>query len=195
MLATHDVQEIAIQETLFQAPNIDMFRPLENESQYRPTVGLAITCFNRLLIVQTIKGENWILPQGGIKRTESPLTAAIREGNEEVGLKEMYFSFANGHARSILGQCMHHVPEERRVTGNCKKITFFSIPVKNPYWVTLGEENKDYAWVDSPDTLIEKIGQKANEHRKKFQITCDVVRILCQKGLLTWSCAPLELVH
>ncbi len=57
---------------------------------YRPCVGLVILNEDHKIFVgQRIdtKGDAWQMPQGGIDPGESPLEAALREMNEETGIK------------------------------------------------------------------------------------------------------------
>jgi putative (di)nucleoside polyphosphate hydrolase len=60
--------------------------------RYRPNVGLALFHKNGLVfLAKRIGAEGpyqWQMPQGGVDRGESPAEAALRELEEEIGVRE-----------------------------------------------------------------------------------------------------------
>jgi 8-oxo-dGTP pyrophosphatase MutT (NUDIX family) len=55
--------------------------------------GAIITCGDKLLLVQGRKTGKWSLPKGHAQNNESPLSCAIREVQEETGLRLNYYNF------------------------------------------------------------------------------------------------------
>ncbi|PZO54076.1 MAG: RNA pyrophosphohydrolase [Alphaproteobacteria bacterium] len=64
----------------------------KDPTRYRPNVGLALFHKNGLVFlakrIATEGPYQWQMPQGGVDRGEKPLEAAIRELEEEIGVRE-----------------------------------------------------------------------------------------------------------
>ena len=70
----------------------DVTESAEPHLDYRPGVGVVLINANGDVFVarrNDIEEENWQMPQGGIKRGESPREAALRELQEEIGTKNV----------------------------------------------------------------------------------------------------------
>lgn len=64
----------------------------QDPKRYRPNVGLALFHKNGLIFLGKRFGADgpyqWQMPQGGVDRGENPADAAIRELEEEIGVRE-----------------------------------------------------------------------------------------------------------
>jgi putative (di)nucleoside polyphosphate hydrolase len=70
----------------------DMADNAEPRSDYRPGVGMVLLNARGDVFLarrRDIEEENWQMPQGGIKRGESPREAAMRELQEEIGTQNV----------------------------------------------------------------------------------------------------------
>ena len=152
----------------------------------RPTIVLLIVHNDHVLFVRAANGCTWMLPQGGIEHHDGTLLgAAIREGFEELGLKEQYMLRFN---QTVLGECVNPIASERCVEYVNKHLFFILLPVKNHHWVTLNYENIEYAWVSSYGQLLSMRSALQKVMTVKFQATCEAIDEVFRRGLLSWSC-------
>ncbi len=61
-----------------------------HKKKYRPCVGIVLIQNGKIFAGQRLdyKSDAWQMPQGGIENNENPLDAAIRELEEETGIKK-----------------------------------------------------------------------------------------------------------
>ena len=61
-----------------------------HKKKYRPCVGIVLIQNGKIFSGQRLdyKSDAWQMPQGGIENNEKPLDAAIRELEEETGIKQ-----------------------------------------------------------------------------------------------------------
>ncbi len=151
----------------------------------RPTIVIVVVCDNKVLFVKPAKGDRWILPQGGISRSDFTLMgAALREGHQELGMqKELVLPTR----RIVLGECLNPIPSERGLGYTHKQLFFMLLPVRHRDWVKLNDENTRYDWVASRGHLMALWGKAAESMSVKLQATCEALRNVASVGLLSWA--------
>ena len=67
-----------------------MIKSKIHKKKYRPCVGIVLIQNGKIFSGQRLdyKSDAWQMPQGGIEFNENPLHAAIRELEEETGIKQ-----------------------------------------------------------------------------------------------------------
>ncbi|XP_062621406.1 bis(5'-nucleosyl)-tetraphosphatase [asymmetrical]-like [Saccostrea cucullata] len=118
-----------------------IFRRIEKEVQY--------------LLLQTSYGEHhWTPPKGHVDPGESELQTALRETEEEAGLKKEDFNMYENFQRTL----------NYEVRGKPKRVVYWLSELKNPSIpIKLSEEHIDYKWLNLPSAL------KYVEKYKDFQ--------------------------
>ncbi|XP_052717054.1 bis(5'-nucleosyl)-tetraphosphatase [asymmetrical]-like [Crassostrea angulata] len=108
-----------------------VFRRLGKEIQY--------------LLLQTSYGENhWSPPKGHVDPGETELQTALRETEEEAGLKESDFTMYTEFQRTL----------NYEVQGKPKRVVYWLSELKNPSTpVTLSDEHIDFKWLNLPQAL------------------------------------------
>ncbi|XP_061162698.1 bis(5'-nucleosyl)-tetraphosphatase [asymmetrical]-like [Saccostrea echinata] len=108
-----------------------IFRRIEKEIQY--------------LLLQTSYGEHhWTPPKGHVDPGESELQTALRETEEEAGLKKGDFHMYENFQRTL----------NYEVRGNPKRVVYWLSELKNPNIpIRLSDEHIDYKWLNLPSAL------------------------------------------
>lgn len=150
----------------------------------RPTVVLVVVHENRVLFVKPTKGDRWVLPQGGINRSDFTLMGAgLREGFQELGMQHELVLPTN---RKVLGACMNPMSPERNLDFTHKQLFFMLMPVRHREWVKLNLENSKYTWVGSWPQLWSLWGDAAQTMSVKLQATREALVKVFDAKLLSW---------
>ncbi|PIK59452.1 putative bis(5'-nucleosyl)-tetraphosphatase [Apostichopus japonicus] len=110
--------------TPLKAGGILIFRRMKNEVQY--------------LLLQTSYGEHhWTPPKGHVDPGEDFRTAALRETEEEAGLRESQFRLFD------FEKCLKY-----SVRGRAKEVVYWLAELKDPNTpVKLSDEHQDFKWL------------------------------------------------
>ncbi|XP_064621107.1 bis(5'-nucleosyl)-tetraphosphatase [asymmetrical]-like [Lineus longissimus] len=95
------------------------------------------------LQLQTSYGKHhWTPPKGHVDPGESELETAMRETEEEAGLKRNDYKVISGFKKTL-----HY-----HVGGNLKRVEYWLAELKNPETpVILSDEHQDYKWLEITD--------------------------------------------
>ncbi len=176
-------------QDVLQAPTFDLFQSRTTCAfKGRPTMSLLIIhrfrSTDRVVLLKTTKGGNWMFPQGEIiERDVTPYAALVRNGFDQFGLKDSHIQ-----TRAALGEFVNEMPEDRNVRR--KHVFVVGVRVSSMSWLTpRGKKyEKDPAWVEGAGELVEFT--KSNNRSCKFSAMCEAVDRAHKAGLLSWSCDP-----
>ncbi|CAD5120382.1 DgyrCDS8954 [Dimorphilus gyrociliatus] len=105
-----------------------IYRIIQNTRQY--------------LLLQTSYGKHhWTPPKGHVDPGESEMQTAIRETEEETGLKEEDYNLVEGLKREL-----HY-----EVNGRSKRVVYWIAQIKEGKEIKLSDEHIDYKWLNIKD--------------------------------------------
>lgn len=151
----------------------------------RPTVVLLVIREDAVLLVQPAKDperRTWIPPQGGITWMDALIQAIHRRAGVELQLPEERIV---KQKMRVLGEYVNPIPLERGQKFSQKLLIFIAVPIWGRPEIVLNGENRNHAWVKSPDYLETLMADTREKKREAVRAATNEAH---RHGLLSWSC-------
>lgn len=132
----------------------------------RSAVGVLIFKDEKLLVLEPTYKLNWLVPGGVIEKFESPLEAAIRECQEEIGIEVKIESFLCADFKrgdSITGDAIHYLFRAKLPKNFNIKVD--ESEIKQALWLSSDEALDKF---DSHLGLRVKVGLEAIKLNRSF---------------------------
>jgi 8-oxo-dGTP pyrophosphatase MutT (NUDIX family) len=124
---------------------------------------------NRILLMHHKKLDIWVQPGGHSDGDPNTLNVALREGEEETGLQDLY-----AVSDDIFDIDIHQIPERKQEPAHLHYDIRFLLKTDHPESIIINHESNQLRWFD--DATFEALKLPESVTRMKRKITHGVTR-------------------